>query len=56
MFTFIDEIHKGIKTSAMIQIHSPSREEIKNFLRKIEKRIRRNELTPRSKQNFESRL
>lgn len=40
----------------MIQIHSPSREEIKDFLKKIESRIRRNELTPKSEHKFESRL
>ncbi len=40
----------------MIQIHSPNREEIKNFLKKIESRIRRNELKPKSAQKFESRL
>ncbi len=40
----------------MIKIHSPTREEIKSFLKKIESRIRRNELTPKSDQKFESRL
>lgn len=56
MFTFINLKHKGINTDAMIQIHSPSREEIKSFLKKIESRIRRNELKPRPDQKFESRL
>ena len=40
----------------MIKIHSPSREEIKNFLKKIESRIRRNELAERTTQKYESRL
>jgi len=40
----------------MIKIHSPNREEIKNFLKKIENRIRRNESKPKAAQNFESRL
>ncbi len=56
MFTFIHLKHKGINTDAMIQIHSPSREEIKSFLKKIESRIRRNELRPGPDQKFESRL
>ncbi len=56
MFTFINLKHKGINTDAMIQIHSPSREEIKSFLKKIESRIRRNELRPGPDQKFESRL
>ena len=56
MFTLIHKKHKGIKTNAMIQIHSPSREEIKSFLKKIESRIRRNDLKPQSTQKFESRL
>ncbi len=40
----------------MIEIHSPSREEIKNFLKKIESRIRRNERSERTSQKYESRL
>ena len=40
----------------MIQIHSPSREEIKSFLKKIETRIRRNGLRDKPIQKFESRL
>jgi len=40
----------------MIEIHSPTREEIKNFLQKIESRIRRNERTNNRSQKFESRL
>lgn len=56
MLTFASNLHKGIKPFAMIQIHSPSREEIKNFLKKIESRIRRNESKLNSVQKFESRL
>jgi hypothetical protein len=40
----------------MIEIHSPSREEIKSFLKKIETRIRRNESRVKPVQKFESRL
>jgi len=40
----------------MIQIHSPSREEIKRFLQKIETRIRRNGSRVKPVQKFESRL
>lgn len=56
MLTLALNLHKGIKPFAMIQIHSPSREEIKNFLRKIESRIRRNETRLKPVQKFESRL
>lgn len=56
MLTFTPNKHKGIKSIAMIQIHSPSKEEIKNFLKKIENRIQRNELRPKSMNKFESRL
>ena len=40
----------------MIEIHSPTREEIKNFLKKIESRIRRNEQTLKPARKYESRL
>jgi hypothetical protein len=40
----------------MIEIHSPTREEIKDFLKKIESRIRRNERTKNPPPKFESRL
>jgi len=40
----------------MIEIHSPSREEIKNFLKKIETRIRRNAATVKPREKYESRL
>jgi len=40
----------------MIEIHSPTREEIKFFLQKIESRIRRNERTEKPPQKYESRL
>ena len=40
----------------MIEIHSPTREEIKFFLKKIESRIRRNERTERPHQKYEPRL
>jgi hypothetical protein len=40
----------------MIEIHSPTREEIKIFLKKIESRIRRNERTQKPPQKYESRL
>jgi len=40
----------------MIEIHSPSREEIKTFLKKIETRIRRNGTRTKPVQKFESRL
>jgi hypothetical protein len=40
----------------MLEIHSPSREEIKNFLKKIETRIRKNGSRIKPVQKFESRL
>ena len=40
----------------MIEIHSPTKEEIKIFLKKIESRIRRNERTQIPPRKYESRL
>ena len=40
----------------MIEIHSPTKEEIKTFLKKIESRIRRNEPTQIPPRKYESRL
>lgn len=56
MFTFLNGNTLRFKTNAMIEIHSPTREEIKNFLKKIESRIRRNEGTLRPPHKYESRL
>lgn len=40
----------------MIEIHSPTRKEIKDFLKKIESRIRNNESEKKPVQKYESRL
>jgi hypothetical protein len=44
------------KYTAMIPIHAPNREEIKDFLKKIENRIRRNASKIKPSQKFEPRL
>lgn len=56
MFTQYEIIHKRLKGLAMVPIYSPNREEIKNFLKKIENRIRRNESKEKNPHKFESRL